>query len=85
MGQPLARAATLLGGLWGSSLRAGRKGVARGVASLGKGWAIPGETRLALKPFAVRCIRDYHLDGVLVAERRGRNPQFRSWVLVPSP
>jgi len=48
----------------GGSLRAGRKEVARGVASLGKGWAIPGETRLALNPFAARCIRNHHLDGV---------------------
>jgi hypothetical protein len=47
------------------SQRAGRKGLARGVVSLGKGRAIPGETRLALNPFPTRCIRNSHRNGVL--------------------
>jgi hypothetical protein len=48
--------------------RAGQE-VARGVASLAKGTAVAGEARLAFNPFAARCLRHYHLDGVL---RRGQ-------------
>lgn len=44
---------------WGAAGK--EKGVARSVASLGKGRAIPGETHLALNPFPARCMRNYHL------------------------
>jgi len=38
----------------GGSLRASQEGGIRGVMSLGKGWAIPGEPCLAATPFLAR-------------------------------
>jgi len=55
----------------GSSLRASRKGVIHGVASLGNGTTITCEMRLVANPFPTRCIRQYNLGGVLVDEKLG--------------
>ena len=49
----------------GASLRAGRGGAIHRVASFDKGRAIVCETRLVADPFPARCIRNYHVDGVL--------------------
>jgi hypothetical protein len=52
----------------GGSLRASWEALARGVAPLGKDQAIACEARLAANHFPTRCIRNYHVEGVLVRQ-----------------